>query len=90
MTPRAWVATWAEIGSLVADHISEGLTMLARAIDPPVTDEGTGEAWIVKDEAWCEEHMRTEVVRRLYTSIGGELPTFRGQNGDHDQDEESQ
>ena len=35
MTPRAWLATWAEVGSLIAEHIGEGLTMLARAIDPP-------------------------------------------------------
>ena len=35
MRPRAWLATWAEIGSLIAEHVGEGLTILARVIDPP-------------------------------------------------------
>lgn len=92
MRPRAWLATWAEIGSLVADHIGEGLTMLARVIDPPpereVVDEGAADrAWIVQSAEWCDVHNRTETVRRLYTQTGGQEPTYRGQASDHEEDE---
>lgn len=44
MNLRAWTATWCEIGSLIADHIGEGLTSLAGAIDPPVTVSWTTES----------------------------------------------
>lgn len=88
MTLRAWIATWAEVGSLIAEHIGEGMTMLARAIDPPaVVDEGTARAWIVLAHEWCETHQCTEIVRRLYTQAGDEEPRYRGQASDHQEGE---
>ena len=87
MTPRAWIATWAEVGSLIAEHIGEGLTILARAIDPPVVDEGTDRAWIVQAHEWCDDCCVSHEVRRLYTQTGDEEPTYRGQASDHQEDE---
>lgn len=45
MRLRAWIATWAEIGALIADHVGEGLGIVAEAIDPPENVR-----WVRQDE----------------------------------------